>query len=274
MNLTLACDQLTVGYEHKIVIPELSVSLPTGKLTAIVGPNGCGKSTLLKAFARLLRPWAGTVSLDEADICKIPSRKLAQRLSILMQSSSAPEALTVRELVSYGRYPHGRWLASGHPDDASMIDWALTVADIESFADRPIHSLSGGQQQRVWIAMTLAQGAEILLLDEPTNHLDMSHQLEIMDLLLRLNATERKTVVMVLHDLNLAARYAEQIIVMHDGKMLAQGTPQEVVTAETLQRAFNVDAHIDHDPRHGRPVCTVYPLARSASEDPVTKASF
>jgi iron complex transport system ATP-binding protein len=274
MNLTLACGDLTVGYEQKIVIPELSVSLPTGKLTAIVGPNGCGKSTLLKAFARLLRPWAGTVWLDETDICKIASRKLAQRLSILMQSSSAPEALTVRELVSYGRYPHGRWLSAGHPDDASMIDWAIAVADIEPFADRPIHCLSGGQQQRVWIAMTLAQGAEILLLDEPTNHLDMSHQLEIMELLQRLNAAERKTVVMVLHDINLASRYAEQIIVMHEGKVLAQGTPQEVVTIETLQHAFQVDAHIDHDPRHGRPVCTVYPLDRSATEVPMMKTSY
>ncbi|WLD10600.1 ABC transporter ATP-binding protein [Planctellipticum variicoloris] len=258
---TLTSHELTVGYDREIIIPELTVHLPTGKFTAIVGPNGCGKSTLLKALARLMRPQAGVVCLDAADIREIPSRKLAQRLSILLQTSTAPDALTVRELVSYGRYPHGRWLGTRHPDDADVLKWAMSVTGIDQLSDRPVNSLSGGQQQRAWIAMTLAQGAEVLLLDEPTNHLDMSHQLEIMELLLRLNEQEQKTVVMVLHDLNLAARYAGQMIVMHEGVILVQGSPDEVLTAETLRTAFGVDAQITRDPRSGRPYCVTYPLA-------------
>ena len=256
---TLSSHQLAVGYDREIVIPELSVHLSTGKFTAIVGANGCGKSTLLKALARLLRPSAGTVRLNAADILAIPSRTLAQRLSILLQSSTAPESLTVRELVAYGRYPHRRWMAAGHPDDAKVIHWALDVTGIQSLAARPVNSLSGGQQQRAWIAMTLAQGADILLLDEPTNHLDIAHQLETMELLMRLNREQLKTVVMVLHDVNLAARYADQIIVLHQGRILTQGTPEEVLTAETLREAFGVDAFITRDPRYDRPFCITYP---------------
>ena len=259
---SLTARQLSVGYERHLVVSELSVTLPKGKFTAIVGANGCGKSTLLKALARLLRPLAGEVLLDGTDVREIPSRQLAQRLSILLQSSAAPEALTVRELVSYGRYPHGRWM-SGHPDDARLIQWAMEVTSVADLAERPVNSLSGGQQQRVWIGMTLAQGAEILLLDEPTNHLDMSHQLEIMELLLTLNQREEKTVVMVLHDLNLAARYAEQMIVLRDGAILVQGAPADVMTAETIREAFAVDAHIALDPRNGRPHCVTYPLPAS-----------
>jgi len=257
----LTTRQLSVGYDRHIVVPELSVTLPTGRFTAIVGANGCGKSTLLKALARLLRPLAGEVLLNGTDVREFPSRQLAQRLSILLQSASAPEALTVRELVSYGRYPHGRWLRNNHPDDVQVIQWAMEVTRISEFAERPVNSLSGGQQQRVWIAMTLSQGAKILLLDEPTNHLDMSHQLEIMELLLTLNQREQRSVVMVMHDLNLAARYSEHLIVMREGTILVQGPPADVMTEETIRQAFGVDAHVTTDPRNGRPHCVTYPLS-------------
>jgi len=255
---TLISRELAVGYERRIVVPELSVSLPAGRITAIVGANGCGKSTILKAFARILRPLAGGVWLDEARVHDIPSRQLAQRMSILPQASAAPEALTVRELVSYGRYPHRRWLGMGHPDDAEMVSWALRTTTTEEFADRPIHALSGGQQQRVWIAMTLAQGAELLLLDEPTSHLDTCHQLEVMELLARLNREAGKTVVMVLHDLNLAARYADHMLAIQEGRIAASGTPEEVMTEATLERVFGIRAQILTDPRTGTPLCIAY----------------
>jgi len=248
---------LVVGYD-RVVIPELSVSLPEGKITAIVGANGCGKSTILKAFSRILFPFSGEVLLGADIVHSLPSRKLAQRLSILPQASQAPESLTVRELVSYGRFPHRRWLRGAHPDDAAMVQWALQVTGVEELAERPINSLSGGQQQRAWIAMTLAQGADVLLLDEPTSHLDTCHQLEVMELLAQLNRTEGKTIIMVLHDLNLAARYAHHMLAIKDGRIAAAGSPNEVMTEHILHSVFGIRAHVLSDPITHSPMCVAY----------------
>lgn len=254
----LATQELDVGYDRQVVVPGLTVGFPEGKVTAIVGANGCGKSTILKACSRILRPLAGMVQLDGDSVHALPSRSLARRLSALPQSPSAPDSLTVRELVGYGRYPYSRWLSGGHPDDTAMVDWSLQVTSTAEFADRPVSSLSGGQQQRVWIAMTLAQGADLLLLDEPTSHLDTCHQLEVMELLARLNREAGKTVVMVLHDLNLAARYAHHMIAVKGGKVVAAGSPEEVMTEPHLMEVFGIRARVIADPYTGSPLCIAY----------------
>lgn len=254
----LHSQSLSVGYDDNIVIDELSVDVPTGQITAIVGANGSGKSTLLKTFARILTPLGGCVFLDGKEIHATPTRQLARRMSILSQNAQAPEALTVYELTSYGRYPHRQWLRGANYDDASMINWALGVVGLADLQERPVASLSGGQQQRAWIAMTLAQGAPYMLLDEPTNHLDTCHQLEIMELLTRLNRQEGKTVVMVLHDLNLAARYAHHMLAVKAGRITAAGTPAQVMTESHLHEVFGIRAKILSDPQTGAPLCVAY----------------
>lgn len=250
--------QLRIGYDQRIVVDDLRLEIPHGRITVIVGANGSGKSTILKAFARLLQPFAGAVMLDGQDIHALPTRALARRLSILPQASSAPESLTVGELVSYGRFPHRRWLRPLAPEDSAMIGWALAVVGLDGLRDRPVLSLSGGQQQCAWIAMTLAQGSEYLLLDEPTASLDACHQLEVMELLRRLNRQERRTIVMVLHDLNLAARYADHMVAVAAGRVVVADRPDRVMTPEVLQRVFGIDATILPDPRHGTPMCIAY----------------
>jgi iron complex transport system ATP-binding protein len=259
----LHSQELTVGYDDKIVLDKLSVSVPSGQISAIVGANGSGKSTLLKTFARILKPYAGCVYLEGQEIHATPTRQLARRLSILPQSAHAPEAITVYELVSYGRFPHRRWLRNLTADDTRMIDWALATVGVDDLRERPVNTLSGGQQQRVWIAMTLAQGASHMLLDEPTSHLDTCHQLEVMELLARLNREEGRTVVMVLHDLNLAARYAHHILALRDGQVVASGSPDVVVTPQTLFEVFGVEADVIRDPRHGTPMCITYAARRA-----------
>jgi iron complex transport system ATP-binding protein len=262
---TLRSRNLAIGYDQNVIVPELSVSFPKAKITAIVGANGCGKSTILKAFSRTLYPMDGEVLLGSDVVHSLASRTLAQRLSILPQASQAPESLTVQELVSYGRHPHRRWLRGGHPDDQQMIAWAMRVTGVDPFADRPVNALSGGQQQRAWIAMTLAQGAEVLLLDEPTSHLDTCHQLEVMELLARLNRTEGKTIVMVLHDLNLAARYSHHMLAIKDGRIAASGSPTAVMTETVLHSVFGIRAKILTDPCTNTPLCVAY--LESSTED-------
>lgn len=253
----LEVQSLDAGYGDQRVIRDLAITLPSARITAIVGANGSGKSTLLKVLSRVLKPSVGEVRMQGRSIHAIPTRELARSLSILPQETHAPEGLTVEELVSYGRYPHRRLLAR-NADDDRMVEWALEVAKLVAFRDRPLNHLSGGQQQRVWIAMTLAQGAEILMLDEPTSYLDMSHQLEIMELLRELNERASKTVVMVLHDLNLAARYAQHMVVLREGRVYATGTPEQIMTPQTLFAAFGVNAKIISDPVCGAPFCITY----------------
>jgi len=259
----LHAQQVRIGYEQRIVADDLRLEIPQGRITVVVGANGSGKSTILKAFARLLQPFAGSILLDGRDIHAVPTRELARRLSILPQSSSAPESLTVGELVSYGRFPHRRWLRPLGQADREMIRWALDVVGLNELRDRPVNALSGGQQQCAWIAMTLAQGSEYLLLDEPTSNLDACHQLEVMELLRRLNRQEGKTIVMVLHDLNLAARYADHMVAIAEGRVVIADGPDRVMTPEVLKQVYQVDACIMRDPRHGTPLCVAYLPDRS-----------
>jgi iron complex transport system ATP-binding protein len=257
---TLATQQVTLGYDGAAIIAGLDIVIPAGQITALVGPNGCGKSTLLRGLARLLKPRSGTVYLDGTAIMRLPTKEFAKQLGILPQSPVAPEGLTVRELVAQGRYPHQRWFQQWSHQDEQMTLRALQITGMVELADRPVDALSGGQRQRAWIAMTLAQNTNILLLDEPTTFLDMAHQLEVFQLLQQLNRDEGRTVVMVVHDLNHAARYANYLVAMADGRIVTAGTPREVVTPAMLREVFGVEADIVLDPRTGVPLCIPYAL--------------
>lgn len=252
---TLTTRKLTLAYDKVPIVENLSAAIPTGKITALVGPNGCGKSTLLRGLARLLKPQSGVVYLDGESIAKLPTRDVAKRLGVLPQAPVAPEGLTVRELVAQGRYPHQSWLQQWSQDDEALTEQALSMTDMQELGDRPLDTLSGGQRQRAWIAMTLAQDTDILLLDEPTTFLDLAHQLEVLDLLYDLNQTQRHTIVMVLHDLNQASRYADYLLVMRQGKIFAQGTPAEVMTEAMVQEVFGLESRVVDDPVVGTPMC-------------------
>ncbi|MFD9061039.1 ABC transporter ATP-binding protein [Kitasatospora purpeofusca] len=256
----LAARGVTVGYGERTVIDALDVTIPTGLVTTIIGPNGCGKSTLLRTLSRLLRPSRGSVVLDGEDIATLRTRDVAKRLGLLPQSPVAPEGLTVADLVARGRHPHQSWLRQWSSDDASVVEDALAMTGVSDLADRPVDSLSGGQRQRVWISMTLAQGTDLLLLDEPTTYLDLAHAIDVLDLVDDLHESGC-TVVMVLHDLNLAARYSDNLIVMKAGSVLAQGHPRDVVTAELLHEAFGLRARVIDDPVGDRPL--IVPIGRT-----------
>ncbi|MFD6892386.1 ABC transporter ATP-binding protein [Streptomyces sp. NPDC059957] len=256
----LAAKGVTVGYGDRTVIDALDVSIPPGVVTTIIGPNGCGKSTLLRTLSRLLKPTSGSVVLDGEDIARMRTRDVAKKLGLLPQAPVAPEGLTVADLVARGRHPHQSWLRQWSSDDASVVERALAMTGVADLADRPVDALSGGQRQRVWISMTLAQGTDLLLLDEPTTYLDLAHAIDVLDLVDDLHESGC-TVVMVLHDLNLAARYSDNLIVMKAGSVLAQGHPREVLTAELLHEAFGLRAMVIDDPVGDRPL--VVPIGRT-----------
>ncbi|MFJ8111326.1 ABC transporter ATP-binding protein [Streptomyces sp. NPDC096132] len=256
----LAARGVTVGYGARTVIDDLDVAIPPGVVTTIIGPNGCGKSTLLRTLSRLLRPTRGTVVLDGDDIGRLRTRDVAKKLGLLPQSPVAPEGLTVSDLVARGRHPHQSWLRQWSSDDASVVERALAMTGVSDLADRPVDSLSGGQRQRVWISMTLAQGTDLLLLDEPTTYLDLAHAIDVLDLVDDLHESGC-TVVMVLHDLNLAARYSDNLVVMKAGSILAQGHPRDVLTAELLHEAFGLRAKVIDDPVGDRPL--IVPIGRA-----------
>ncbi|HEY8448908.1 MAG TPA: ABC transporter ATP-binding protein, partial [Bacillota bacterium] len=251
----LEAHSLTVAYAAEPVIAGLDLVIPPARITALIGRNGCGKSTLLRALARLLKPRAGTVYLDQHSIFRLPTRQLARQLGILPQGPVAPAGMTVRELVAQGRYPHQRWLGGWSEADERAVSHALTRTGLAELADRPVDTLSGGQRQRAWIAMALAQDSEILLLDEPTTYLDLAHQVEVLDLLADMNAIEGRTIVMVLHDLNQACRYAHHLIALRDGRVLAQGAPHAIVTAELVEQVFDLRCTVIADPVTGTPLC-------------------
>ncbi len=217
-------------------------------ITAVIGPNGCGKSTLLRALGRLLRPRGGEVLLDGRRIDRLPTREVARALGMLPQSPVAPEGLTVADLVTRGRHPHQAWFRQWSHDDEEVVAAAMAWTGVLDFEDRPVDALSGGQRQRAWIAMALAQGTDLLLLDEPTTHLDLAHAVDVLDLVDRLHHDRGRTVVMVLHDLNLAARYADHLVAMRDGRIVAQGPPREILTAELLADVFGLTATVLPDP--------------------------
>jgi len=251
----LSAGSLKVGYDRRAVIGDLSLTIEASTVTAVVGPNGCGKSTLLRALARLLKPQAGTVYLDGEAITNLSTRAVARLLAILPQGPSVPEGITVRELVEQGRYPHVGPLNMLTRQDHASITRALALTDLSDFAHRTVDALSGGERQRVWIAMTLAQSASIMLLDEPTSFLDVRHQMEILELVSRLNREEGLTVVMALHDLNHASRFAHRILAMKDGAIVADGRGHDVISEELLASVFGVRAKIVHDDEAGSPIC-------------------
>lgn len=251
---------LVLGYDAEDIIKELATEVPAGKITSVVGPNGCGKSTLLRSMARLMKPRGGAVLLDSQEIFELRTREVAKRLGILPQSPEAPEGLTVRELAAQGRYPHQSWFQQWSKGDETAVEKALETTGVLELADRPLDTLSGGQRQRAWISMALAQETETLLLDEPTTFLDMAHQLEVLQLLKRLNEEEGRTVLMVLHDLNNASRYSHHMISLSGGRVFAAGPPEEVMTPEFLREVFHVEADVVADPRSGVPLCIPYGL--------------
>ncbi|MGB3682722.1 MAG: ABC transporter ATP-binding protein [Rubrobacteraceae bacterium] len=256
----IRADNITLAYEATVVVEDLSTSIPAGGITSVVGPNGCGKSTLLRSLARLMKPEGGSVYLDGDAIAKLPTREVASRLGILPQNPEAPEGLTVRELAALGRYPHQSWLSQWSKGDERAVEQALDTTGMLEFADRPLDTLSGGQRQRAWISMALAQETDTLLLDEPTTFLDMAHQLEVLQLLDHLNREEGRTILMVLHDLNNAARFSHHVIAISGGRVFAAGRPGSVITTELLREVFSVEAEIVPDPRTGTPLCIPYGL--------------
>lgn len=250
----LVADSISVGYRDTPVITDLSLTVPTGVITTVIGPNGCGKSTLLRALSRLLSPSQGAVTLDGRAIASMKSREVARTLGLLPQSPIAPAGLRVADLVARGRHPHQSWLRQWSSDDADRVAAALEQTGISDLADRPVDSLSGGQRQRVWISLALAQETDLLLLDEPTTFLDLAHSLEVLDLVDSLHDDLNRTVVMVLHDLSLAARYSDHLVVMKEGSIVATGAPSEVITEELLADVFDLKARVIEDPVSDRPL--------------------
>lgn len=260
MSAVIQTEDLRIGYQENIIVDQLNLTIPEGEITALVGANGSGKSTILKTLSRLMKPKSGTVYLDGRAIHEQKTRDLAKELAILPQNPTAPEGLTVLELVTYGRFPHQKGLKALTIEDKEKIAWAIEKTGIGEFANRPIDQLSGGQRQRAWIAMALAQDTKILFLDEPTTFLDMAHQLEVLELLQRLNLQEKRTIVMVVHDLNHASRYAGHMVAIKKGKVKKKGTPLEVMKSDVLEDVFGVRSDIIYDPRSGQPLCLPYGL--------------
>jgi iron complex transport system ATP-binding protein len=256
----LGAEGVTVGYADRVVLDNLDITIPTGVITTVIGPNGCGKSTLLRTLSRLLKPRQGTVLLDGHDIARLKTKDIAKRMGLLPQTPIAPEGLTVADLVARGRHPHQSWLRQWSSDDAEIVEKALHMTGVADLAQRPVDSLSGGQRQRVWISMTLAQGTDLLLLDEPTTYLDLAHAIDVIDLVDDLHEGGC-TIVMVLHDLNLAVRYSDNLIVMKAGSIVAQGHPSEVITSELLLDTFGLQAKVIDDPVSERPL--IVPIGRT-----------
>ncbi|GAA3167603.1 ABC transporter ATP-binding protein [Streptomyces virens] len=273
---TLATDDLTLGYGDRTVIEGLDLTLAAGRITVIVGANACGKSTLLRSMSRLLVPRAGRVVLDGKEVHRTPAKELARTLGLLPQSPVTPDGITVLDLVGRGRHPHQRAFSRWTAQDDAAVAAALEATRTTELVERSVDELSGGQRQRVWIAMALAQQTDLLLLDEPTTFLDISHQIEVLDLLTDLNRSRGTTIVMVLHDLNLAARYADRLVALAAGRLHAAGTPEEVMTEETVRTVYGMDSRVIEDPVSGKPL--VLPIGRhhataGAGAEPVASSA-
>ncbi|MBM7870776.1 iron complex transport system ATP-binding protein [Clostridium pascui] len=257
---SISTKNLSISYGNIDIVKDLNLNIPKGKITTIIGANGCGKSTILKTIARILQPKSGAIYVNGKDIQGQSSKEIAKVMAVLPQTPQAPKGLTVDELVAYGRFPHQSGFGKLQKEDREVIDWALEVTGIKEYKNRPIEALSGGQRQRVWIAMALAQETEILLLDEPTTYLDLAHQLEILKLLQDLNKKQNRTIVMVIHELNNAARFADYMVGVKKGRIVCHGAAEEVMTKENLKEIFNIDAEVVKDPRDNKPVCITYDL--------------
>lgn len=256
----LRAERLSLGYGAQTIVDRLTMAIPDGRITVIIGANASGKSTLLRGLARLLKPTAGSAYLDGQPLQRLPSLDVAKVIGLLPQSPVAPGGIAVVDLVGRGRYPHQGWFRRWSAEDEAAVRDALASTGTEALADRPVTELSGGQRQRVWVAMALAQQTDVLLLDEPTTFLDISHQIELLDLLTTLNRSQGTTIVLVLHDLNAACRYADHLIAMKDGAILAEGPPREVVTAEVVTEVFGLDCKVVPCPVSGAPM--VVPIGR------------
>ncbi|MEU6126801.1 ABC transporter ATP-binding protein [Streptomyces sp. NPDC047123] len=265
----LAASGLTLAYDDRTVVDRLDLAVPDGRVTVLVGPNACGKSTTLRALGRLLKPRSGSVLLDGRSLAELPTRQVARQIGLLPQTPVAPEAITVADLVARGRQPHQRWWQQWSDADERAVTEAIARTDVTALAERPVDELSGGQRQRVWIAMALAQDTGLLLLDEPTTYLDISHQVEVLDLVRRLNHDRGRTVVLVLHDLNQAARYADHLVAMQHGEVVAEGPPAEIVTEDLVRRVFGLACVVVPDPVTGSPlVVPGAPWSADARTDP------
>ncbi|MEZ0492272.1 ABC transporter ATP-binding protein [Kineococcus sp. TBRC 1896] len=262
MDTRLHAQDLTLAYDDRTIVRDLDVEIPDGSFTVVIGPNACGKSTLLRALARMLKPKRGAVLLDGQQIHSLPGKEVARRLGLLPQTATAPDGITVADLVARGRFPHQKLLRQWSADDERAVDAAMAWTRVEDLAERTVDELSGGQRQRVWIAMALAQDTPLLLLDEPTTYLDVAHQIEVLDLCAQLHEEQDRTLVAVLHDLNHAARYATHLVAMQDGAVVAQGDPSEVVTAELVEAVFGLPCVVVPDPETGTPL--VVPRARTS----------
>jgi iron complex transport system ATP-binding protein len=256
--MSLSVSNLTLGYGDYIVLKDIDVKIPKNKITILVGSNGCGKSTLLKTMARLLKPMSGKVFIEDMNIFEKSSKEIAKELAILTQSPQAPNDLTVFNLVKQGRYPYQKWFSQWTKEDEEIVDYALEKTGLLDIKNKRISDLSGGQRQRVWIAMTLAQQTEVILLDEPTNHLDIKYKIEVLDLLKTLNKEEKRTIVIVLHDINLAARYADNIIAIKDGSVYAEGSPSQIITEKLIKDVFDINSVIVECPLFKTPMCITY----------------
>jgi iron complex transport system ATP-binding protein len=259
----LVGDGLHLTYESVTVATDLDIAIPRGSLTMIIGPNGCGKSTLLKALSRMLKPARGTVLLDGDDIHTLPTKAVARRLGLLPQSPVAPDGITVADLVSRGRYPYQQLLRQWSRDDEVIVNEAMAATGVSHFAQRGVDELSGGERQRVWLAMVLAQQTGTLLLDEPTTYLDLAHQLDVLELCESIRSARDMTIVVVMHELNLAVRYADHLIVMRDGRVEAVGSPAEIVTEELIERTFGLPCQVVPCPETGKPM--IVPRTRVAT---------
>lgn len=253
-------DNLSSGYEKSFIFKGLNVVIPKRKITTIIGPNGCGKSTLLKTIGRILKKEHGEIYLHNQNLDDLSTKEIAKQLAILPQSPSAPSQLKVEELISYGRYPHRKNVNRLSKKDIEMIEWAMEVTNTVAYRQRELAQLSGGQRQRVWLAMALAQETEILLLDEPTTYLDMAHQLEVLNIIKNLNEKHSCTIVMVLHDINHAARYSHELIAMKQGEIIRCGTPEEIINEEVLKEVFQIQAKILRDEETSTPICFSYDI--------------
>lgn len=251
---------LRLAYDEAVVVPDLAVAIPDNAFTVIVGPNACGKSTLLRGLSRMLKPKAGSVFLDGELLSSYPAKEVARRLGLLPQSPSAPDAITVMDLISRGRYPHQRLLRQWSRDDETVVSEAMAATGVVDLADRVVDELSGGQRQRVWLAMVLAQQTPLLLLDEPTTFLDIAHQVEVLDLCADLQEHDGYTLVAVLHDLNHACRYATHLIAMKEGAIVAEGAPDSIVTTDLIAEVFGLSCRVIPDPETGKPM--IVPTAR------------
>lgn len=261
----ISVKNLSVSYENNIIIEDMDLCIPKGKISIIIGANGCGKSTLLKTIARINKTRKGDIFINNKNIKKVKEKDIAKEVAFLPQGPVCPNGLTVRELVAFGRFPHQKIIGGLNSHDKEVIDWAIKETGLSEFADREVDSLSGGQRQRAWIAMTLAQETEIIMLDEPTTYLDMSYQLEVLEVLQKLNKEKHITVVIVLHELNNACRFADNIIGLKKGKIICEGRPMEVITKETLKEIYGIDANLQRSENGEYPVCMEYELFREGA---------